>query len=266
VANRLFGRFLRRPAAAYHSFYGRTLGLAGANDGLHLWDRWWGPSRYVVPERFDAGTADDLVRFFGAYEAAFGKPILNKSNGLATCASLIARTLETSHFIFVQRDPAFNVQSILTARERIQGSINVGYGVQDPQRAASGNAIEDACAQVRYHDRRSDEQRREIGDRRFWVVRYEDFCREPYRLVERIADEILGVRLDRQTLRASLPALRSTNRVTIAPAEFAHIQDTLRRLGGADSSAATEAGVGAVGVRSPPPGSQPAATVRRCSM
>jgi hypothetical protein len=229
VANRIFGRLLRWQAPSYQSFYGRTWGLAGINDGLHLWDRWWGPSRYVVPERFDPRTADDLVRFFGAYEAAFDKPILDKNNALATCASLIARTLPTAHFVCVQRDPAFAVQSILVARERIQGSRTVPYGVEDPGRMPSGDPIEDVCAQVLYHERKAEEQRREIGDRRFWIVRYEDVSQEPYRIVERVADEILRVPIDRGALSERLPPLRNMDRVTLPRTEFDRIETTLRR-------------------------------------
>jgi hypothetical protein len=232
VANQLLGP-RRVPAATYRSFYGRTSGLGAENDGLHLWDRWMGPDRYAVPERFDAETADDLRRFFGAYEAAFGRPVLNKNNALATCAGLIARTLPSAHFIYVRREPAFAVQSILGARETIQGTRAAAYGVGAPSgaREHGGQAgpIAEVCAQVLHHERRMLEQAREIGGRRFWVVEYEDFCRAPHRLVERAAGEILGVALDGEALRAALPPFDDANQVRLAPAEFAAIRRTLAR-------------------------------------
>jgi hypothetical protein len=232
VANRLLGRWLPRPAPTFRSFYGRTSGLAAENDGLHLWDRWMGAHRWRLPERLDDEAADAMRRFFGAYEAAFGRPVLNKNNGLATCATVIADTLPTAHFLYIRRDPAYTAQSILGARETIQGSRDVPYGVRDPALglAPGGSPVEDVCAQVLYHERKMEEQRRAIGADRFWVVEYEAFCREPHRIVERAATEILGVTIDRDALRSALPPFVERNRVTIDPGEFAAIQATLARL------------------------------------
>ena len=242
VANRLLGRWLPRPAPTFRSFYGRTSGLAAENDGLHLWDRWMGAHRWRLPERLDDEAADAMRRFFGAYEAAFGRPVLNKNNGLATCATLIAHTLPTAHFLYIRRDPAYTAQSILGARETIQGSRDVPYGVRDPALALAPGAspIEDVCAQVLYHERKMEEQRRAIGGDRFWVVEYEAFCREPHRIVERVAREILHVPVDADALRARLPPLEHTNRPTAQIGEIERMLASLstgaRRAGAASAS------------------------------
>ena len=235
VANRLFRRLLRKRPPAYRSFYGRTHGFAEQNDALHLWDRWLGDDRYAVPATLDGGTADAMRRFFAAYETAFGKPIVTKNNALATAVMTVARVLPTSHFLVVRRAPEYAAQSILGAREVIQGSRDEPYGLPDPQHRTVGrdaaSAIEAVCAQLAYHERRIEEQRDELGPKRFWVVEYEDFCRAPERVVERVGREILGVPVDVAAVRAALPPFKSTNRVTVSPAEFAEIGATLRRLG-----------------------------------
>lgn len=231
TANRLFGRFLRKPSGELHSFYGRTSGFASENDALHLWDRWLGPDRYAAPERFDAATAEAMRRFFAAYEQAFGRPILNKNNALATGAEPVAAALPTAHFLFIRRDPVFAVQSILGARETIQGTRDAPYGVNDPgRRHVVSDPIEDVCAQVLYHERRMEEQQRSIGDRRFWVVEYEQFCVEPHAIVERVGREILGLDVDTAALRAALPPLRNTNRSKLPQGEIDAIHATLARL------------------------------------
>jgi hypothetical protein len=231
TANRLFGRLLPKPAGTLHSFYGRTSGFASENDGLHLWDRWLGPDRYAVPERLDERAAADMRRFFAAYERAFGRPVLNKNNALATGAVVIAEALPTARFIFIRRDPIFAVQSILGARETIQGTREAPYGVTDPtRRATPASPIEDVCAQVLYHERRMEEQRRTLGHERFWVVDYERFCVEPHAIVARVGREILGVEVDEKALRAALPPLRNTNRSKLSGAELDEIECTLTRL------------------------------------
>ena len=231
TANRAFGRFLRKPSGALRSFYGRTHGFAAENDGLHLWDRWLA-DRYSAPRRLDPVTADSLRRFFAAYESAFGRPVLNKNNALATGADAIADALPTSHFLYIRREPLFAVQSILGARETIQGTREAPYGVSDPaRRNAALSPIEQVCTQVLYHERRMEEQRRAIGDARFWVVQYEDFCRAPHAIVERAGREILGLTIAEGALQNALPPLRNTNRAALPASELAEIRDTLARLG-----------------------------------
>jgi hypothetical protein len=241
VANRLFGRLLRPPRPGFRNFYGRTSGFANRNDGLALWDRWLGNDRYRPPERLDAATADDMRRFFGAYEAAFGRPLINKNNALAICADVVASALPTAHFVCVRRQPLYAVQSILGTRELIQGRREAPYGVGDPQYAARPDAdpIEVVCAQVLYTERRMAEHQRTLGPERFWVVEYEDFCRAPHVVVERVADEILKIPIDRAAVRAALPPLEITNRITVPPHEHEQIEATLARL--AARAAADEA-------------------------
>lgn len=240
-ANRLFGRWLKTAPVVYRSFYGRTNGLAAENDALHLWDRWLGGDRYRLPTSLDAATVKEMQRFFGAYEAAFGRPVLNKNNALATGASMIAAALPTSHFIVIRREPAFAVQSILGAREIIQGSRTEPYGVSDPTRRNGTDPITEVCAQVLYHERRIEEQRHEIDPARFWVLDYEDFCRAPHAIVERVASEILDVAVDREALKAALPPLGNTNRITLPAAEFERIRATLAALSSSPASRGAEA-------------------------
>lgn len=242
TANRLFGRFLPKPSGELRSFYGRTTGFAAENDALHLWDRWLGPDRYAAPRRLDPATADALRRFFAAWERAFGRPVLNKNNALATGVEAIADALPTAHFLFIRRDPVFAVQSILGARETIQGTRVAPYGVSDPERRGpDASPIEQVCAQVLYHERRMEEQRRTIGAGRVWVVEYEDFCRAPHAIVERAGREILGLTMAPNALAAALPPLRNTNRATLPAAEMHEIRDTLARLSTADAGALARA-------------------------
>ncbi|MCC6848698.1 MAG: sulfotransferase [Deltaproteobacteria bacterium] len=242
AAHRLFGRFLPKPARTLHSYYGRTSGFASENDGLHLWDRWLGADRYAVPERLDAETAAGLRRFVAAWEHAFGRALVNKNNALATGVPAIAEALPTSHFVYIRRDPVFTAQSILGAREAIQGTRAAPYGVNDPARHETpARPIEDICAQIVYHERRMEEARRIVGDGRFWVVDYESFCAEPHAIVERVGREILGGDVDAAALRRRLPPLGNTNRPKLADAEMDEITTTLARLRAAPAARGTTA-------------------------
>jgi len=226
VANRLLGRWVRGPREAYRSFYGRTSGLGGPNDGLYLWDRWLGEDRYAPPSRLAPEVREEMARFFGAFEQATGRPLVTKNNALATQATAVAEALPTARFIAVRRKAPYVVQSILRARETIQGDRKRPYGVGAPG-AANGSPIEEVCAQVLYHERRYREQEAALGADRFWVVDYEDVCRDPRGLLGRVAREILGTEIDP---RSPVPELHAANRVACDPGEFAEIEATLARL------------------------------------
>jgi len=232
VANRILGRFLRKPTGTYVNFYGRTAGFAGRNDGLHIWDRWLGNDRYRPPTSLEPAVADDMRRFFGAFEAAFGGPFINKNNALAVCADVVAAALPTSYFVCVRREPFFNVQSLLGTREFIQGGRKAPYGVGDPAYAGRTDVdpIEEVCAQVLYIQRRMQELQKLLGPERFWIVDYEEFCRAPYAVAERVADEILKIKVDRDAIRAAAKPLESTNTVRLSPEDREKVEATLARL------------------------------------
>lgn len=231
VANLLFGGFLKAQPT-YQNFYGRTVGFAQPNDALYLWERWLGLDRYAVPDRLTPAAATSLRQFFGAYEAAFDRPLLSKNNALASCADAIGEALPTAHFLIAWREPAYTVQSILGARRTIQGDAHLPYGVGAPgfRLRPALDPVEEVCAQVLYHQRRMAEQQQVLGTRRLQVVNYENFCAAPYELVARVGREILGLSPDMDRLRAALPSFGCRNRVH-DPREFDQIVATLDRLG-----------------------------------
>jgi len=224
VANRLFGRFLRGPERGYGNFYGRTRRLSGRNDALHIWDRWWGPHRYHPPHAFTPEVVNEMRAFFAAYETAFGRPIVNKNNALATCAKVMADALPTARFLLIERSPAANVQSILRAREMIQGDRRAPYGVPAPADWGAESPIEEVCAQVVYHRHIAREQQAKLGSDRVWIVRYEEFCSDPIARVERVARDILGVVVDRASLTSAIPRLQARTRLTLSAADLEAIE------------------------------------------
>ena len=230
TANRIF-----RPAPpvrglAYHSYYGKTLGFSGPNDGLQLWDRWLGKDRTKVRSALTASEQEEMRRFFGAMEELFAKPILVKNNNLNACAELIAEVFDNAFFICMVRDPLFLAQSQLRARLDIHGREDVPYGLAATAdcRANPDDVIEDVCRQILYHEQLARDQQKRIGPERFWIIPYEDFCHNPSELVEAVAVRLLG-----QPHRPSipLPPFTPSNAVRVASERFHQIAITLARLG-----------------------------------
>jgi hypothetical protein len=193
AAQRLLGRFLTRPPAAYHSFYGRTQGLAGTNDALFLWDRWLGEDRAAAPANIDEKRRAAMRSFFAACGEVLGQPLVNKNNSLNLSAHLVAEILPEARFICLTRDRRQLARSLYRARNDIHGSHSAAYGVAQP--GCDSNArdpVRAVCDQTEFYEAANERQRRRLGDDRFWIISYEQFCQDPASLVHRVAREALG--------------------------------------------------------------------------
>jgi hypothetical protein len=170
-----------------------------------------------------------MVRFFGAFEEAFHKPILNKNNSLNIYARLIADIFANAYFICMTRDPLYLAQSFLRARAEIHGDVSISYGIDDPhkQNDHHGNYIEDICRQVLFHEKKIKENQSIIGPERFWIVSYEEFCEQPATLVQRVSEQILGQQINMAEVQATLRPFKNTNRRRIDNALFTKIAQTL---------------------------------------
>lgn len=204
TAQRLLARFVGRTTSTYHSFYGRTQGLAGTNDALYLWDRWLGSDRSRIPTELPDDRGRAMAAFFSACDALFDLPLVNKNNSLNLSAHLVARCLPHARFICMTRNRRQLAQSLYRARCDIHGEPQAPYGAAQPQAAAAAcDPVRSVCEQVAFYEKVNHQQRARLGEDRFWVVSYEEFCRAPETLVRRVAREALG---DEQLVIGQPPA------------------------------------------------------------
>jgi hypothetical protein len=242
TANKLFRNQIANESIGFRSYYGKTTTWRGPNDALRLWDRWLGSDRTAVAPELTFASREAMRRFFGAFQEAFGLPIVNKNNNLNVVADRVASALPTSHFICMDRDPLHLAQSLLLARRHIHGDDDVAYGVKgnwaELAKAAGGGAIADACAQALFHRDVSAEQEKRVGPERFWRIEYESFCHDPVALVERVAAQILHCDVDGEELRRTIPRFTPSSRQSISDVEFRALGEAMaacvaaRREGG----------------------------------
>ena len=206
VARRLFGRRLRAAPVQYRSFYGRTAGWTAPSDALNLWDRWLGRDRSRAPTKLTSTAKSDMAAFFGAQERETGRPLVAKNNALNASAHLVAEALPTARFICLQRSRDSLAMSLYRARLEIHGAATVPYGLTTHEARHAGDAVEDVCRQVLYHERIAREQHARLPAGRFMLVRYEDICRDPRSFVENVGNIFLDTAPD---FAATDPGLES---------------------------------------------------------
>jgi hypothetical protein len=204
------------------SLYGRSAGWRGASDALPLWDRWLGGDRHQMPPELTPEAQAAMTSFFGAYETWSERSVVAKNNSLNAVAHLVAETLPRAHFICVDRDPVFLAQSLLEARAFIYGDTGRPYGLA-PAGQAPDDPVDGVIDQVRYHRELADLQVQRIGADRFWIVDYDEFCRDPNALVERVSNALL----DGVEPVSQLQPFAASRRVRIDAATFERLEREL---------------------------------------
>jgi hypothetical protein len=219
TAHRLFGRLSTKPIAAYQNFYGRTQGLSGTNDALFLWDRWLGSDRAAAPHVIEANRGRAMQSFFAACHREFARPLVNKNNSLNLSAHLVAELLPQATFLCVTRDVRRLARSLYRARCDIHGRPDAAYGVDTTGALPyTSDAVASVCSQARFYEQVNQQQRDRLGEERFWLVPYEEFCRDPGALVRRVAGNILG---DVHLVEGEPPASFTASTSEGAPADIA---------------------------------------------
>ena len=117
-----------------------------------------------------------MRRFFWSYLDFSQKPVVAKNNNLLLAADQVVNSMENAWVICLSRDPMYLAQALLVARRQIHGDENVAYGIA-PESGKTGDPLKSVCAQVKFFEKVISDQQARIGNDRFWVVPYEQFCR-----------------------------------------------------------------------------------------
>ncbi len=173
-------RFDRFPGSTrLASYYGLSAGNDAPNDAFHIWNRWLGEDRYRPVPPTDPR---DLARFFDAWRTAHDLPLVSKNNRNTAAMTGLAAAIDGAVFVIVRRDPVYVAQSLLEARERIQGSDRVGWGLSA---RSGGDPLDDVISQVEEVDSVIDEQRPPGSV----DVQYEQLVDRPDLVVKSIAEQ-----------------------------------------------------------------------------
>ena len=226
IASGLFNRFLKAKSDKFQSFYGNTAGLGAPNDGFHIWDRWLGKDRYSTPQHLSSKEQESMIEFFSSWMSVFPQPLLNKNNRNTGCIDLLASVFDHVFFIIVQRDPVYVAQSLLIAREKIQGSQEVGWGLGSNNSQSGSHSLsplEDVCQQVGKIYQDLAEQKKNLSTESYLDVPYEDFCQQPDLYIQQIYQTIWNKELDSAAIDRIQPFTNS-NQVRLPQEEFNQLQ------------------------------------------
>jgi hypothetical protein len=168
----------------FSSDNGKTKGALAPNEFWYFWRRFlsFDELDYMPPDELQQkanlpGFRDEL----NALANIFEKPFAMKAMIMNQNIPELAEQFEKSLFIWIRRNPIFNIQSALEARKRQYGDINTRYSfkIKEYPELKNLDPLESVAGQIFAINRSVEQGIGGLPDNRKLVVQYEDFCQRP---------------------------------------------------------------------------------------
>jgi hypothetical protein len=185
----------------FSSDNGKTKGALAPNEFWYFWRRFlsFDELDYMPPDELRqkanlAGFRDEL----NALANIFEKPFAMKAMIMNQSIPDLAEQFEKSLFIWIRRDPIFNIQSALEARKRQFGDIQTWYSfkIKEYPELKDLDPLESVAGQIAAINHSVEQGIAGLPEHKKLVVQYEDFCQRPeyyYNEISRRLVEQAGV-------------------------------------------------------------------------
>jgi hypothetical protein len=188
----------------FSSENGKTKGALAPNEFWYFW------RRFLPFDELDYMPADelkergDLTGFreeLNALANIFEKPFAMKGMIMNQNIPELSEQFNKSLFIWIRRDPAFNIQSALEARKRQYGDISTWYSfkIKEYPYLKDLEPLESVAGQIAAINYSVEQAIKALPDNKKLVIKYENFCKQPedfYKEITRRLVEQGGVNSD----------------------------------------------------------------------
>lgn len=221
---------------SFTSNLGKTNGALAPNEFWYFWRRFI-PN--IEPEYLDKTSLGkiDGVKLCGelaALESVLEKPLALKGHILEFNLTFLASLLEKVLFVYIKREPVYNIQSLLEARKRYYGSVDAWYSVKPKEYEWLKNLtpVEQVAGQVYYTNHTIEQDLQIIDDAKSLAVSYESFCSSPITVFEQIKQKF-SAQGCAVTWEYHGPAqFETTNQIRLSPQEVDEISNAYSKLSG----------------------------------
>jgi len=168
----------------FSSDNGKTKGALAPNEFWYFWRRFlpfdeldYMPADELKKKANLAGFRDELNALANMFEKPFAMKAMIMNQNIPELAEQFDKPL----FIWIRRDPIFNIQSALEARKRQYGDINIWYSfkIKEYPHLKDLNPLESVAGQIAAINRSVEQSFSTLPDQKKLVVQYEDFCQRP---------------------------------------------------------------------------------------
>ncbi|WP_323751979.1 sulfotransferase [Marinobacter sp.] len=176
----------------FSSDNGKTKGALAPNEFWYFWRRFLPfdeldnlPGEELREKGNLAGFRDELNALANIFEKPFAMKAMIMNQNIPELAEQFDKAL----FIWIRRDPIFNIQSALEARKRQYGDINTWYSfkIKEYPELKNLDPLESVAGQIAAINRSVEQGIANLPDIQKLVVQYEDFCQRPEHYYNEIA-------------------------------------------------------------------------------
>lgn len=205
----LFGRNL----GGVRNYYGYTSSIYDINEGNEIVEAVFSGSatRALVRERF--------IRFVKVMQATQQRPLIFKNVRAYNCIARLHKAVPEVVFLRIRRNPEQAVQSTVRAYHEL-GTFHpipenlLNCKINDP--------VEFAVQQYLAIEREIYLQKKEMDQSTWFECWYEDFCLDPWHIIEDLAENYLNMKLS-CLRRDAMPQLKVSKRVKVSASEARQI-------------------------------------------
>ena len=168
----------------FSSDNGKTKGALAPNEFWYFWHRFlpfdeldYMPANELNQKANLTGFRDELNALANIFEKPFAMKAMIMNQNIPELAEQFDKFL----FIWIRRDPIFNIQSALEARQRQYGDINAWYSfkIKEYPRLKDLNPLESVARQISAINLSVEQGIAALPDNKKLVIQYEDFCQRP---------------------------------------------------------------------------------------
>ena len=168
----------------FSSDNGKTKGALAPNEFWYFWRRFlsFDELDYMPPDELQQkanlpGFRDELNALANIFEKPFAMKAMIMNQNIPELAEQFDKPL----FIWIRRDPIFNIQSALEARKRQYGDINTWYSfkIKEYPHLKGLDPLESVAGQIAAINGSVEQGIADLPDHKKLVVQYEDFCKRP---------------------------------------------------------------------------------------
>ncbi len=220
----------------YSSVLGKTKGVLAPNEFWYFWRRFFKFSdiTYLNEEELEKIDHRTLVSELAAIEYAFGQPFAAKGMMLNWIIPYIDNILEKVLFLYIHRNPFYNIQSLLEARVNYYGDERAWYSFKPPEypQLVDSTPCEQVAGQIYHTNSAVERNLAMVHSDRSLHIRYEDFCRFPGKVFEQIGGKLRLQGYGKQVRYQGPESFQAAEQVRMAPARVEEVISSYEKFAG----------------------------------
>jgi len=224
---------------SFSSNLGKTKGALEPNEFWYFWRRFI-PNKnpeYLDDKALVQVNTKQFAAELAAIEAVFDKPVAMKGHILQFNIPFLSNVLKKVLFVFIKRNPLYNIQSLLEARVKYFGDRRPWYSVR-PREYDKLIGLDPFCqvaGQIYFTNKAVQHGLKQIDASRWLQVNYEDFCESPGKVFSQILEKLKNQGMDIDNWEYEGPeSFQPTNQMRLVEEECREIIAAYKLFSGTD--------------------------------